>query len=405
MYREHRSPADAAMAARSVGATRAYTPREAIVEDRGVIQGLSRRGKTRAEIIELLMRGKPQHGRKGRRERDRVYSLVRRWFVDAPDAAASGGAAPAPRSVLDAPRSGRPRALDATTRARIPAMLKRGRSTPNAVKLAKKLDVSPQTVRRAAREAGLCFKRPRPQQPLTAAQRAERLAFAKHWLKILREDPKRFEEQFTQALFTDEKWFSVGEGHWGGKWTQTGVTIYSPKLRGQPARVNAFGVIGRRVRFLCLAHDTDNTTGMSYRQLSLPVIERMAKLHRKRCKRAAYVVEDNAPAHSAYATVEAHERQGTLLITGPEPVGTATKRPRLRFPPNSNDLNIIENIWAELALAIAAMRKPPRTQAELKAACLKQWANYPAERLERHLKSLPKRLRAVVKAHGGYTKY
>ena len=110
-------------------------------------------------------------------------------------------------------------------------------------------------------------------------------------------------------------------------------------------------------------------------------------------------------AHSAYATVEAHERQGTLLITGPEPVGTATKRPRLRFPPNSNDLNVIENIWGELALAIAAMRKPPRTQAELKAACLKQWANYPAERLERHLKSLPNRLRAVVKAHGGYTKY
>ena len=95
-----------------------------------------------------------------------------------------------------------------------------------------------------------------------------------------------------------------------------------------------------------------------------------------------------------------------LLMRGkPQPVGTATKRPRLRFPPNSNDLNVIENIWAELALAIAAMRKPPRTQAELKAACPKQWANYPAERLERHLKSLPKRLRAVVKAHGGYTKY
>ena len=62
----------------------------------------------------------------------------------------------------------------------------------------------------------------------------------------------------------------MGEGHWGGMWTQTGVTIYSPKLRGQPARVNAFGVIGRCVRFLCLAHDTDNTTCVSYRQLLLP---------------------------------------------------------------------------------------------------------------------------------------
>ena len=74
--------------------------------------------------------------------------------------------------------SGRPRAPDASTRARIPAMLKRGRSTPNAVKLAKKLGVSRQTVRRAAREANLVFKRPRP---LTAAQRAERHAFFELW--------------------------------------------------------------------------------------------------------------------------------------------------------------------------------------------------------------------------------
>ena len=76
MYSEHRSPADAAMAPRSVGATRAYTHREAIVEDRGLIQGLSRRGKTRAEITDLLMRGKPQLGPKGSRERTRVRSLV-----------------------------------------------------------------------------------------------------------------------------------------------------------------------------------------------------------------------------------------------------------------------------------------------------------------------------------------
>ena len=46
-----------------------------------------------------------------------------------------------------------------------------------------------------------------------------------------------------------------------------------------------------------------------------------------------------------------------------------------------------------------------RQMADRALLTMKQWANYPAERLERHLKSLPKRLRAVVKAHGGYTKY
>ena len=83
---------------------------------------------------------------------------------------------------------------------------------------------------------------------------------------------------------------------------------------------------------------------------------------------------------------------------------TANRGPRFRFPANSNDLNIIENVWGEVALIIE-QRESPRTIAQLHAACQLEWKRYPQERLEKHLASIPKRLRAVVKARGGYTKY
>ena len=60
-----------------------------------------------------------------------------------------------------------------------------------------------------------------------------------------------------------------------------------------------------------------------------------------------HIVEDNAPGHSARKTRAQHDADGTRLLTGNERFYG-----RLRFPPVSNDINVIENIWAMLKRAI-----------------------------------------------------
>ena len=60
-----------------------------------------------------------------------------------------------------------------------------------------------------------------------------------------------------------------------------------------------------------------------------------------------HIVEDNAPGHSARKTRAQHDADGTRLLTGNERFYG-----RLRFPPVSNDIYVIENIWAMLKRAI-----------------------------------------------------
>ena len=46
---------------------------------------------------------------------------------------------------------------------------------------------------------------------------------------------------------------------------------------------------------------------------------------------------------------------------------------RISWPPNSPDLNPIENLWDYLGRAIARRHSPPRDVNALKTALLKEW--------------------------------
>lgn len=83
-----------------------------------------------------------------------------------------------------------------------------------------------------------------------------------------------------------------------------------------------------------------------------------------------------------------------------EQVGLET----LPWPGNSPDLNPIENCWAHLKRKIA--QKRPKTKAEFKLAIDQSWKNDITTDYCRNLiKSMPDRIRAVMKARGGPTKY
>ncbi|GBO31424.1 hypothetical protein AVEN_172157-1 [Araneus ventricosus] len=75
----------------------------------------------------------------------------------------------------------------------------------------------------------------------------------------------------------------------------------------------------------------------------------------------------------------------------------------LKTPPQSPDLNPIEHIWRELELRVR--KRDIKTKSELKTVMMEEWMSIDAEITKKLVKSIPKRLTAVVDAKGYPTKY
>ena len=77
----------------------------------------------------------------------------------------------------------------------------------------------------------------------------------------------------------------------------------------------------------------------------------------------------------------------------------------LDWPPQSPDLNPIENLWVELKKATADYPDPPAGMIELWKRAQKAWEKVPPSACLPLVQSMPRRLRAVIRAKGGLTKY
>ena len=77
----------------------------------------------------------------------------------------------------------------------------------------------------------------------------------------------------------------------------------------------------------------------------------------------------------------------------------------LDWPANSPDLNPIEHVWLLLKRQVGREKHNIRNTADLRAAVVKAWNNFPLESVQRLIDSMPRRLEAVRAAKGGPTKY
>ncbi|CAJ0591055.1 unnamed protein product [Cylicocyclus nassatus] len=96
--------------------------------------------------------------------------------------------------------------------------------------------------------------------------------------------------------------------------------------------------------------------------------------------------QDNDPKHKSRVVSEWFEKNG--IITLP-------------WPAQSPDLNLIENLWAE----VGRRRKRSFTRPEeLLAAVRTAWESIPVQRLQGLVESMPSRCKAVIEARGHATK-
>jgi len=73
------------------------------------------------------------------------------------------------------------------------------------------------------------------------------------------------------------------------------------------------------------------------------------------------------------------------------------------FPPNRPDLNLQEDVWAQMVKYM--MGENVQTVARLERAIRKVWAKIDTPFLQRLYGTWRRRLRAVIAANGGNTKY
>ena len=77
----------------------------------------------------------------------------------------------------------------------------------------------------------------------------------------------------------------------------------------------------------------------------------------------------------------------------------------LDWPPQSPDLNPIENVWAHLKKKVARRPLPARGMTELWEIVQREWAKLTVDYCNSLVESMPSRVKAVIRAKGGWTKY
>lgn len=77
----------------------------------------------------------------------------------------------------------------------------------------------------------------------------------------------------------------------------------------------------------------------------------------------------------------------------------------MQWPAQSADLNPMEHLWSHLKRKLAEHTEPPRSIHELWERCSTEWNRIDPLVCQNLIESMPRRVKAVVKAKGGHTKY
>jgi transposase len=101
-------------------------------------------------------------------------------------------------------------------------------------------------------------------------------------------------------------------------------------------------------------------------------------------------MDDNALPHMARIVVRYLEQVGIRLLS---------------WPANSADLNPIEHDWDFLGKRMRRRQLRPETLNGLKVALEEECAQIPQDYIATLIQSMPNRLRDVIRARGGNTRY
>ncbi|CAB5330701.1 unnamed protein product [Rhizophagus irregularis] len=135
---------------------------------------------------------------------------------------------------------------------------------------------------------------------------------------------------------------------------------------------------------------TGRITGAIHREILANYAIPTVKSHVKKIKKNFFFQEDNAPVHTAKIA-------RSFL--------TSSNIELFPWPAQSPDMNPIENIWSYIEVKIRQRDSQPSSVSQLKQWVKKEWDAVPADYYRNLIKSMPRRIQAVIAAKGGPTKY
>lgn len=290
------------------------------------------------------------------------------------------------------PANGRPSLLDERMKARIVRYIVRDKlETAVRVKMALfedySLDVSVQTVRRALREHGLVAIE-KPKKPLlTKRHQRMRMQWAKthqHWTI----------DDWKRVVWSDETKINRF-GSDGRSWAWKGAN--EPLTRGHVRQVIKHGG-GNLTVWSCISWEgvgyvteipgkMDKETYLKILKSDLAdTLDYYGLNHSK-----TVFMQDNDPKHKSKLLMEYLEKQVYEVM---------------EWPPNSPDLNPIENMWNLLKQRLFhGYDAPPKSMDELWERVHKTWYSIDTDAVRRHLETMPARVDAVLKNKGLWIDY
>jgi len=114
------------------------------------------------------------------------------------------------------------------------------------------------------------------------------------------------------------------------------------------------------------------------------------KAQARKVKRRFVFQEDNAPVHTAKVARDFLHSNNVELLP---------------WPPQSPNLNLIEEFWSILESGLRKHKPGPSNIQELEKMVIEEWKSIPKEIYQNLNSSMPSRIQAVISANGGHTKY
>ena len=283
-------------------------------------------------------------------------------------------------SLLDKPRTGRPRKLSLRDKRKILVTSKRNRfATARTIRqesgFADRVCLS--TVKKVLREGGQLGRIAVRKPYLTSIHKRKRRLFCQLKVSFTKCDWDKY-------VFTDECILHTDGAKRAYVRRPKGSAmnaIHLKQTRKFPPHIMVWGAIrsdGRRV----LVRANEPMDSLEYQRVlneGLPVIYNQRFV----------MQQDGARCHTSKSSMDYLTQRRIRLL--PE------------WPAQSPDLNIIEHMWQVLKLEL--QKKRVATKEELWIAAKEIWKNIPNSVIDTLYQSLPFRVRAVVNARGGNTRY
>ena len=287
--------------------------------------------------------------------------------------------------------AGHPRKLSTIDENAVIKQISTGRAK-NAAQVAKNINpllphpVSTQTIINTLHKANVQPHKKQKKPKLTPGHRKARLAFAQKYLEWTVDDWKR-------VVWSDEtkinRFGSDGQQYvWGRKGESVGERGIKETVKFGGGNIMVWGCMGwEGVGNLVEVEGRMN--GEQYVDiLDGNLLESMENLLLD--PEIAIFQQDNDPKHTSKVAAKWFDDHEINCMD---------------WPAQSPDLNPIEHLWTTLKHKLNEYDKPPSGAWELWDRVAEKWGEITEEDCQRLIRSMPRRLKAVVSAHGGHTKY